>query len=116
MNLVMTLLYTRRAMPKARIREVVEAYRLAPSDEAFDRWIVTADTIVLPYRHIWSSSVAERARLLDRPVIATRIGGLEDQLAGHGYATLVDDNNELAAAMRSTVRRAVPDGESTLAS
>ena len=37
MNLVMTLLYTRRAMPKARIREVVEAYRLAPSDEAFDR-------------------------------------------------------------------------------
>ena len=30
------------------------------SDEAFDRWIVAADTVVLPYRHIWSSSVAER--------------------------------------------------------
>ncbi|MCB0963407.1 MAG: glycosyltransferase family 4 protein, partial [Acidimicrobiales bacterium] len=25
------------------------------SDEAFDRWIVAADTVVLPYRHIWSS-------------------------------------------------------------
>lgn len=37
MNLVMTLLSTRRPMPKARIREVVEAYRLASSDEAFDR-------------------------------------------------------------------------------
>ena len=73
------------------------------SDEAFDRWIVAADTVVLPYRHIWSSSVAERARLLDRPVIATRIGGLEDQLAGHGDATLVDDNNELATAMRAAV-------------
>ncbi len=37
MNLVMTLLYTRRPMTKARIREVVEQYRMAPSDEAFDR-------------------------------------------------------------------------------
>ncbi|HEY4375527.1 MAG TPA: glycosyltransferase family 4 protein, partial [Acidimicrobiales bacterium] len=35
-------------------------------DEAFDRWIVAADTVVLPYRHIWSSGVAERAALYDR--------------------------------------------------
>ncbi|MFN8098355.1 MAG: WYL domain-containing protein [Dermatophilaceae bacterium] len=37
MNLVMTLLWTRRALPKARIREIVEQYRLAPSVEAFER-------------------------------------------------------------------------------
>lgn len=73
------------------------------SDEAFDRWIVAADTVVLPYRHIWSSGVVERARLLNRPVIATRVGSLAHQLAGDPSATLVDDNLELAAAMRSAV-------------
>jgi glycosyltransferase involved in cell wall biosynthesis len=66
-------------------------------DEAFDAWIVASDVVVLPYRHIWSSSVLERARLYDRPVIATRVGGLRDQ-APDG-TTLVDDDDELAAAL-----------------
>ncbi|MCB0971942.1 MAG: glycosyltransferase family 4 protein, partial [Acidimicrobiales bacterium] len=69
------------------------------SDEAFDRWIVAADTVVLPYRHIWSSSVAERARLYGRPVIATRVGGLADQIGEHPGNVVVDDNAGLAAAM-----------------
>jgi len=70
------------------------------SDEEFDRWIVAADTVVLPYRHIWSSSVAERAALYGRAVIATRVGGLAGQLAAVPGATVVEDNVELAAAMR----------------
>lgn len=37
MNLVMTLLYTRRPLSRARLRESVEQYRSAPSDEAFER-------------------------------------------------------------------------------
>lgn len=69
------------------------------SDEAFDRWIVAADTVVLPYRHIWSSSVAERAALYDRPIIATRVGGLDEQLRAVPGAVLVEDNLALAAAM-----------------
>lgn len=73
------------------------------TDEAFDRWIIAADTVVLPYRHIWSSSVVERARMLDRPVIATRVGGLVHQLDTDPGAVLVDDNLELAAAMRAAV-------------
>lgn len=73
------------------------------SDEAFDRWIVAADTVVLPYRHIWSSSVAERARLYGRPVIATRVGGLADQLGEHPGNVVVDDNAGLAAAMAAAV-------------
>jgi glycosyltransferase involved in cell wall biosynthesis len=73
------------------------------SDEAFDRWIVAADTVVLPYRHIWSSSVAERARLYDRPVIATRVGGLADQIGEHPANTVVDDNAGLAQAMAAAV-------------
>jgi glycosyltransferase involved in cell wall biosynthesis len=73
------------------------------SDEAFDRWIVAADTVVLPYRHIWSSSVAERARLYDRPVIATRVGGLADQIGEHAANVVVDDNAGLARAMAAAV-------------
>jgi len=69
------------------------------SDEAFDRWIVAADTVVLPYRHIWSSSVAERAALYERPVIATHVGGLADQLEHMPGAVLVADNAGLARAM-----------------
>ncbi|HEY4375961.1 MAG TPA: glycosyltransferase family 4 protein, partial [Acidimicrobiales bacterium] len=69
-------------------------------DEAFDRWIVAADTVVLPYRHIWSSGVAERAALYGRPVIATRVGGLTDQLHGRP-AALVDGDDALRTSMRA---------------
>jgi predicted DNA-binding transcriptional regulator YafY len=37
MNLVMTLLSTRRALTRHELRRTVEQYRLAPSDEAFER-------------------------------------------------------------------------------
>jgi glycosyltransferase involved in cell wall biosynthesis len=78
------------------------------SDEAFDRWIVAADTVVLPYRHIWSSSVAERARLYGRPVIATRVGGLADQIGEHPGNVVVDDNAGLVAAMAAAVGGTAP--------
>src|SRR5581483_2464018 len=67
-------------------------------DEEFDRWLVASDVVVLPYRHIWSSSVIERAGLYDRPVIATRVGGLAQQ--ARAGTVLVDDDEGLAAAMR----------------
>ena len=69
------------------------------SDAEFDIWIVAADALVLPYRLIWSSGVCERAALYHRPVIASRIGGLADQ--GGAETILVDDDRELAIAMRS---------------
>jgi glycosyltransferase involved in cell wall biosynthesis len=69
------------------------------SDEQFDLWLVAADTVVLPYRHIWSSGVLERARLFHRPAIASRVGGLGDQ-AGEDVR-LVDTDLELMSAMRA---------------
>ncbi len=69
------------------------------SDELFDRWIVAADCLVLPYRAIWSSGVIERARLYDTPVIATDVGGLKDQAARSTDVMIVRDDAELAAAM-----------------
>jgi len=68
-------------------------------DEAFDQWLVAADAVVLPYRHIWSSGVMERAALYGTPVIATRVGGLADQ-APPGTVLVVDDD-ELRSALRA---------------
>jgi glycosyltransferase involved in cell wall biosynthesis len=71
------------------------------TDELFDRWIVAADTVVLPYRMIWSSSVLGRATLLRRPVIAADVGGLRDQ-APSG-TVLVGSDEELLLAMRAAI-------------
>lgn len=73
------------------------------SDADFDRWIVAADAVVLPYRFIWSSSVFERAALYDRPVIATRVGGLADQAGDRPGVTIVDDDAGLARAMAAAL-------------
>ncbi len=67
------------------------------SDEEFDEWIVAADTVVLPYREIWSSGVAERAELYDRPVVVTDVGGLAEQVAAGGV--VVHDAAQLVEAM-----------------
>nr|WP_239028482.1 glycosyltransferase family 4 protein [Pseudonocardia acidicola] len=75
------------------------------SDELFDRWIVAADALVLPYREIWSSGVLERAALYDRQVIATRVGGLAEQAAGRPEVTLVANDEELRAAMWAAAGR-----------
>lgn len=69
------------------------------SDELFDRWIVASDVVVLPYRNVWSSGVLERAGLFDRPVIATRVGGLAEQATARPDVRLVDDDLELRQAM-----------------
>lgn len=77
------------------------------SDELFDVWLVASDVVVLPYRHIWSSGVVERAAMFDRTVIASRVGGLESQT--RPGTVLVGDDEELVGAMRMAIgARAVP--------
>jgi glycosyltransferase involved in cell wall biosynthesis len=70
------------------------------SQESFDRWLVASDAVVLPYRHIWSSGVLERAALYQKPVIASAVGGLPEQASQHSAVTLVADDVELARALR----------------
>lgn len=69
------------------------------TDEEFDLWLLASDVVILPYRTISSSSVAARARILGRPVIATRAGGLAEQL--QDGTVLVDNDDELAEALAS---------------
>lgn len=73
------LAYARRLEASCRVTPGVTLHRRYVSDDEFDRWIVAADTIVLPYREIWSSGVMERAKLFERAVIATDVGGMADQ-------------------------------------
>jgi glycosyltransferase involved in cell wall biosynthesis len=69
------------------------------SDQLFDVWLVAADVLLLPYRFIWSSGVLERAALYGTRVIATRVGGLDDQQRDN--VELVAGDEELARAMRA---------------
>jgi len=74
------------------------------SDELFDRWILAADTVVLPYRDIWSSGVLERANLLGTPVLAANVGGLGYQISD--TSMLFDNDSELASLMAQRVNQA----------
>jgi glycosyltransferase involved in cell wall biosynthesis len=72
-------------------------------DDEFDEWIVAADALVLPYRQSWSSNVMERGLLYERPVIVARVGGMAEQGSERAHVTLVDDDDELRAVLRSAV-------------
>lgn len=84
--------------PGAELREVYL------SDEEFDRWIVAADALVLPYRLGWSSNVMERGMLYDRAVIMSRVGGMVEQGADRAGVTLVEDDSGLRDVLRQAVR------------
>jgi hypothetical protein len=75
----------------------VELHNRFVSDDQFDLWIQASDAVVLPYRQIWSSSVVERARLFDKPIIASDLEQLQHQLGDTGFAC--PDTGQMAVAM-----------------
>ncbi len=77
--------------------EGVEIHNRFVSDDQFDLWLQAADAVVLPYREIWSSSVVERARLFEKPVIASDLDQLGHQLGDDGFACA--DIGQMAMAM-----------------
>jgi glycosyltransferase involved in cell wall biosynthesis len=60
------------------------------SDQEFDTWIAACDYIVAPYREIWSSGIVARAKLFGKKVIASNVGGIEEQLDGEGFLFITD--------------------------
>lgn len=92
------LAHARRLDALAQATPGVTLHQRYVSDDEFDAWIVAADTVVLPYREIWSSGVMERAKLYGRPVIAAAVGGLGDQIAAGSL--LVADDEELVQALK----------------
>jgi glycosyltransferase involved in cell wall biosynthesis len=69
---------------------VIERYL---SDDEFDTWISSSDIIVTPYREIWSSAIIARAKLFEKTVISSDVGGIPEQLIDTDI--LFKDDNEL---------------------
>jgi glycosyltransferase involved in cell wall biosynthesis len=72
------------------------------------------DAVILPYRDASQSGVAAAALAAGLKVIATRVGGLEEQLAGAAHAVMCEpDADSLAGAIRrwlqTPLRDAVPE-------
>ncbi|MDH3295897.1 MAG: glycosyltransferase [Acidimicrobiia bacterium] len=94
--------------------EGVDIHNRFVSDDQFDLWLTAADAVILPYRQIWSSSVVERARLFDKPVIVSDLDQLRHQIGDRGFACA--DVAQLAVAMEKLwsgsafARRTVEDG------
>jgi glycosyltransferase involved in cell wall biosynthesis len=90
--------YARRLHEMAGRDPRVEVIETWVSDELFDAWLVAADYVVLPYRQIWTSGIAARARLYDRPLIAADTGALGEQLTPG--SVLFRDDDQLVQTLR----------------
>lgn len=89
---------------------VLQALRALPGVTVDNRWLAEdeigpllawSDAVILPYREASQSGVAAAALGAGRPVIATRVGGLSEQLAGTTNAISCDpEGAKLADAIR----------------
>jgi glycosyltransferase involved in cell wall biosynthesis len=66
-------------------------------DAEFDLWIRAADVLLAPYRSAASSGVVARAKLLGTLVVASRVGGIPEQLGPDGI--VIESDEELFAAV-----------------
>jgi glycosyltransferase involved in cell wall biosynthesis len=87
-----------RAVPGVTVEN-----RWVPEDEIGDL-IAWADAMLLPYRESSQSGIGPAAIAAGRLVVATRVGGLEEQLGHEALATLCEpDVASIAAAVRKLV-------------
>lgn len=92
----------------------LDALRGCPGVTVENRWVpeteigallAWSDALILPYREASQSGVAAAALAAGRPVIATRVGGLWEQLAGAPQAMLCEpDADSLARAIQLWVK------------
>ena len=95
-----TALAALRALPGVRVEN-----RWVPECEvsAILNW---ADIVVMPYREASQSGIPPTALAAGRRVVATRVGGLPEQLKDQPLATLCEpDATSLAAALMRTLER-----------
>jgi glycosyltransferase involved in cell wall biosynthesis len=80
-----------RALPSVTVEN-----RWVPEDEV-GALLAWSDALVLPYREASQSGVAAAALAAGRPVIATRVGGLVEQLGNRPGVTLCDPTGPAVA-------------------
>lgn len=117
LNLVLCLLYTRRPLPKSKIREVVPQYGAAVSDEAFDRMferdkdelrelgipLVTEET-----SSVWEDETGYR--IDQREYALPDIAFEPDELAVLGLASRTWAHASLAGPAAQALRKLKADG------
>ena len=99
--------------------EVLAQLRALPGVTVENRWVpeeevagilAWSDALVLPYREASQSGVAATAIAARRFVVATRVGGITEQLEGSPLARLVPpDATALGAALVALAAEPVPD-------
>ena len=97
---------------------VLDALRRLPGVRVENRWVpegevaeilAWSDALVLPYREASQSGVAAAALAAGRFVVATRVGGIAEQLAGAPLARLVaPDAGALAGALVALAGESLP--------
>lgn len=99
--------YEDRAPYDARIRELGLAGRVVVEDryvanEEVALYFQAADLVLQPYRSATQSGIAEISFAFGRPILATRVGGLPEQIEDGVTGLLVPpgDVDALAAALR----------------
>lgn len=103
--LVVGEIYSEREKITVAVRECGNRARLidlyVPNEEVAP-YFRAADLVVLPYRSATQSGVIPLAYAFDRPVIATRVGGLPDAVieGESGYLIPPEDSSAVAEAMR----------------
>jgi glycosyltransferase involved in cell wall biosynthesis len=99
-----------RIVGKGPESPALDALRACPGVTVENRWVpetevgallAWSDALILPYREASQSGVAAAAIAAGRPVIATRVGGLREQLSSAPQAVLCEPNaDSLASAIR----------------
>jgi glycosyltransferase involved in cell wall biosynthesis len=107
-----------RVVGSGRESEVLDALRQLPGVTVENRWVpedevgkmfAWADALVLSHREASQSGVAAAAIAARRWVVATRVGGIAEQLRDDPMAQLCDPTPEsLAAALRRLLDQAPP--------
>ena len=86
----------------AQVRDVVDVISDYVPNERVGEYFSAADVVVLPYLSATQSGIAQIAYNFDKPVIATKVGGLAEVVAEGVSGLLVppNDPHSLAAAIR----------------
>ncbi len=77
-------------------------------EEAIGALLAWSDAVILPYREASQSGVVAAAQAAGRPVIATRVGGLAEQLAGTPAILCEPEAGALREAIRSWLAEPFP--------
>lgn len=97
----------RRQIERLGLGERVSADLRYLPQAVMDDYLTAADLVVLPYRDASQSAVLGAALAVDRPVLASAIGGLPEMLAGCAAELLVPPGD--AAALEHALLRLLGD-------